>query len=172
MPRLHSLTFNFGVTPPTPEGTPTVDKPAWTKDFYDDTEKLLLARTIYGEAGGESYKAKIAVGWAIRNRVEDSSQRWGKTYHDVILQPSQYEPFNDPNKDVFKKITNPPLDNTLEKQAWLDSYKAAELVFLGKEADPTKGANHFYVPSDQPKPDWIVEEKRTVQIGATHFYKL
>lgn len=91
---------------------------------------------------------------------------------DVILAKSQYEPFNNSKSKIFKRITNPALDNLIEKQAWQDSYKAAESVFLDKEADPTNGANHFYVPSEQSKPDWVDENKFTVQIGATRFYKL
>ncbi|MBI5356010.1 cell wall hydrolase [Candidatus Collierbacteria bacterium] len=173
-PTLNKLIIDFGKILTTPEGEriPTVDNPKWTGSFYNDTEIILLSRAIYGEAGGESEKAKTAVGWTIRNRVEDSKNRWGTTYHEVILAKYQYEPFNDPSGKSFKKITQPQLNNPLEKQAWLDSYKTAELVFFGKEADPTDGANHFYVPSNQPKPDWADENKFTIQIGATRFYKL
>ncbi len=172
MPALHNLTLDFGAIPIPPTRVPTVDDPAWTGDFYDDSETILLARAIYGEAGGESMEAKIAVGWAMRNRVEDSQQRWGKTYHKVILEPFQYEPFNDPKSDLFKKITHPPLENSIEGQAWQDSFQAASSVVLAKEADPTKRANHFYVPTSQPKPPWADEEKFTVQIGVTRFYRL
>ncbi len=170
MPTFHKFVINFGTAPLA--NAPTVDNPKWTGDFYDDTEEMLLARAIYGEASGESKGAKIAVAWTIRNRVEDTKHRWGTTYHEVILTKYQYEPFNDPNSDPFKKITQPPLGNVLEKQAWQDSYKVAESVFFDKEADSTKGANHFYVPSDQPKQNWVDEKKFTVQIGATRFYKL
>lgn len=172
MPILHFLTLNFGIVPPTPEGIPTVDDPAWTKDFYDDTEEMLLARAIYGEAGGESYEAKIAVGWAIRNRIEDPKQRWGKSYHDVILQPFQYEPFNDPNKDVFKKITNPPISNPAEKKAWQDSFQAAEAVLSGGVPDPTRSANHFHAKTPYEWPSWATIDRFTVEIGNNRFYKL
>lgn len=172
MPTLDKLVIDFGEEPPIPKELPSVDNPKWTGSFYDDTELMLLSRAIYGEAGGETQEAKVAIGWAIRNRVEDSKNRWGITYHEVILAKYQYEPFNNPDTDPFKKITQPPLNKPLEKQAWLDSHKAAELVLPGREADPTEAANHFYVPSNQPKPDWVDEEKFTVQIGVTRFYKL
>lgn len=151
---------------------PTVDDPKWTGDFNDDTEEMLFARAIYGEAGGENKEAKIAVAWTIRNRVEDSQNRWGKSYHKVILQPFQYEPFNDKESKIFKKITNPSLDNKGELQAWRDSFEIAGKVIYGKVADNTKDANHFYVPSDQPKQTWVDEKKFTIQIGTTRFYKL
>lgn len=172
MPTLDKLAMDFGEEPPIPKELPNVDNPKWTGSFYDDTELMLLSRAIYGEAGGETQEAKVAVGWAIRNRVEDSKNRWGITYHEVVLAKYQYEPFNDPSTDPFKKITQPPLNNPLERQAWLNSYKAAKVVFFGKEADPTEAANHFYVPSNQPKPGWVDEEKFTVQTGVTRFYKL
>lgn len=172
MPLLHSLVIDFGEIPMPSIKVPTVDNPIWTGNFYDDGETMLLARAIYGEAGGESTEVKIAVGWSIRNRIEDSQNRWGKTYHEVILQSSQYEPFNDPKSDPFKKITHPPVEDPLERQAWQDSFRTAHSVILAKDADPTKGANHFYVPSNQSRPPWADENKFTIQIGVTRFYRL
>lgn len=169
-PIIHRVELNLGEIEL--KRIPTVDDPGWTGDFTDDTEEMLLARAVYGEAGGESREAKIAVAWAIRNRVEDNQNRWGKSYHDIILSDFQYEPFNNPKSDPFKKITQPLLGDPLEKRAWQESYRVAEAVFLDKESDPTNGANHFYVPSDQPKPAWVDQKKFTIQIGTTRFYKL
>lgn len=172
VPILEKVVFRFGKALPIPEGVPTVDNPKWTRDFYDDTEVILLSRAVYGEAGGESKKAKIAVGWAIRNRIEDRKKRWSDTYHDVILEPFQYEPFNDPSSKVFKKITSPALDNPMEHRGWRESYEVAEVVIDGRETDPTKGANHFYSKNALHVPSWADENKFTVEIGITRFYKL
>lgn len=172
LPTLHSLTLNFGILPPPPKGIPSVDEPAWTKDFFDDTEEMLLARAIYGEAGGQSFEEKVAVGWAIKNRVRDSKKRWGRSFHEVILQPFQYEPFNDPEDKVFKKITNPPMDNSLEKRAWLDSFQVARAVIFGETPDPTLGANHFHAVSMSSWPPWAIDDVFTVEIGKSRFYKL
>ena len=170
-PTLHSVRFDLGKI--TQKRIPTMDDPAWTGDFNDDTEQMILARAIYGEAGGESIEAKIGVGWAIRNRVNDNQNRWGKTYHEVILEPYQFEPFNDSSSDIFKKITNPPIDNPGEEEVWENSFKSAVQVIQGDISDPTKDSNHFYVPlANQPKPSWADDEKFTVQIGATRFYNL
>ncbi|MBI4999656.1 cell wall hydrolase [Candidatus Gottesmanbacteria bacterium] len=131
---------------------------------------MLFARTIYGEVGGEPYEAKIAVGWAIRNRVEDSRNRWGKTYHNVILQADQYAALWD--KRTYDKVRKPPItESKQEKEAWEDSYRAAIQVVSGKAPDPTRGANHFYATTI-PRPSWADEEKFTLQIGITRFYKL
>jgi len=169
-PTLNSLTLDFGTTPLTPPAIPTVDNPAWTKDFYEDTKEILLARAIYGEMGNESYEAKIAVGWTIRNRVEDSRNRWGKNYHEVILQANQYDALW--NKHTYDKVREPPIfENKQEKEAWEDSFRAAIQIVSGKITDPTKGANHFYTTTIL-KPSWADEEKFTIQVGITKFYKL
>ncbi|OGK27923.1 hypothetical protein A3D80_03825 [Candidatus Roizmanbacteria bacterium RIFCSPHIGHO2_02_FULL_40_13b] len=172
MPTLEKVILDFGKELSFPKDIPTIENPKWTNNFYDDTEVIILARAIYGEAGGESKEAKIGVGWAIRNRVVDSKNRWGKTFHAVILEPLQYEPFNDPNKDVFKKITNPPLDNSLENNAWQDSYESALAIILDQVKDPTMGANHFLSKDLNHLPDWVDQKKLTVEIGNTRFYKL
>ncbi|MBI4999753.1 cell wall hydrolase [Candidatus Gottesmanbacteria bacterium] len=169
MPILKEIAFDFGTSPPIPEGVPTVDNPKWTGDFYDDTEVMLLARTIYGEAGGEPKEAKIGVGWAIRNRVEDLANRWGKTYHEVILAEGQYDSLW--NRWTYDKVRNPPINDPKEKNAWKESYDAAQKVIDGKIDDPTNGANHFYATTI-PKPDWADESKFTTQIGITRFHKL
>lgn len=171
MPSLDNIKFDFSTRPLVPPEVPTVNNPRWTDDFYDDTEIMLVARAIYGEVGGESFEAKIGVGWAIRNRVEDSRERWGDTYHAVILQPDQYEPFQNSTTRSFQKIINPPLDNVLEQQAWKDSVSATEDVVRGRRPDPTGGANHFYATTI-PKPAWTEDTKFTVDIGITRFYRL
>lgn len=170
MPILHNLVIDFGSLP-VPFLQPTVDSPAWTGSFYDDSEVMLLARAIYGEMGSESVSAKIAVGWSIRNRVEDKKSHWGKTYHDVILQKFQYEPFSK-NSGVFTLITRPPLSNPLENKAWHESYQAAMDVLLGTTTDPTAGANHFYSEIQGRKPpNWSKNHKIILQIDNTKFYK-
>lgn len=169
MPTLHKLTIEFGVKPSVPVGIPTVDNPKWTKDFHDDTQTILLARAIYGETGGESWEAKIGVGWAIKNRVEDPANRWGKTYHQVILEESQYDSLW--NRWTYDKVRNPPINDLREKRAWEESCRAAEEVIDSEIDDPTNGANHFYATTI-PKPGWADDSKFTTQIGITRFYKL
>lgn len=172
MPILHHLTLDFATKPSFPEGVPTVENPKWTSNFYDDAETVLLARAIYGEAGGESYEVKTAVGWSIRNRVKDRQKRWANSYHGVILELYQYAPFLDPNQSVFKRMINPPLLDSKEKDAWGKSFKAAENVIFDKVLDPTNGANHFFANYGQAKPSWAQESKFTLKFGVTEFYKL
>lgn len=167
-PTLNSLTLNLGNQPVT-SGVPTLENPRWGGDFADDTEEMLLARTLYGEVGGESKEAKIAVAWTIRNRVEDSQKRWGQTYHEVILLPSQYDALW--NNLTYDKVRNPLISDFQEKQAWEESFQIASEILKGKIKDSTNGANHFY-STTIAKPNWAKEENLTVQIGETRFYKL
>lgn len=170
-PTLNALILNFGNQPMT-FGVPTGKNPKWTSDLADDTEEMLLGRAIYGEVGGESKEAKIAVAWTIKNRVEDHQQRWGQTYHDVILEPYQYEPFNNPTLEPFQKITEMKLDNPMEKKAWEETYQIAKDVMMDKIKDPISGANHFYATNGTEKPSWADEKKFIKEIGVTRFYKL
>lgn len=171
MPILRDFIVNFVKVPATPSEIPTVERPKWTGNFYDDTEAMLLARATYGESGSESDAAKLAVGWAIRNRVEDPKGRWGNNYHEVILAPFQFAPFTDHSTKAFQRITNPLLDNPIEKSAWEKSFSIADDVISNRVPDPTKGANHFYSTIQSP-PAWADEEEFTIQFGPTKFYKL
>ena len=172
MPVLHDLIIDFGVVP-VPFIQPTVDNPTWTGSFYDDSETMLLARAIYGEMGDQSVEAKIAVGWVIRNRVENKGNKWGKTYHDVISQKYQFEPFIDKYSDTFKRITSPSSSNPKEMRAWQESYQIAIKVMSGQIKDPTFGANHFYSEIKGIKiPNWSLKHRPIYQIGITKFYKI
>ena len=53
----------------------------------------LMALTIFGEAEGERFAGKLAVGFVIRNRAE----LWEKTIREVCLQENQFECFNTGN---------------------------------------------------------------------------
>lgn len=160
-----------------PKRIPTVDNPLWTGDFNDDTDQMILARAVFGEGRGLPDKGKIAIAWSIRNRVED--QRWADDYHGVILQAGQYDAFK--AKDSNRKYVENPFyteDSSQEvdkKQidAWKKCYEVAGLVIIGKIADPTNGANHYF--SDYVKyPYWTKSKnaKFIIKIKNTLFYNL
>ena len=136
--------------------------------FQGDTDQTILARAIFGEARGECDLGKIAVGWVIRNRVENP-RWWGSCYHTVILKPWQFSAFNegDPNLALLK---NPLNGNPSTEAAWWDSYEIAGMVLRGEVDDPTGGADHFH--SIAVSPWWADPEKLTIQIGRHRFYRL
>jgi hypothetical protein len=64
-----------------------------------------MALTIYGEARGEIYPGKVAVGSVIMERVDHRD--WdGKTIHEVCLMPYQFSCYlpNDPNFNALRLI--------------------------------------------------------------------
>lgn len=150
---------------------PTVDDPEWTGDFNDDTEQMILARAIFGEARNMllSDETRIAVGWSIRNRVGDS--RWGNTYWEVILQKKQYSAFSEGDGN-WGYVKNPLFkNNAVDKQAWENCYKIAGQVINGGVNDPTGGANHYYDES-MDAPAWATEDNFKIKIDTIFFHRL
>ena len=62
-----------------------------------ERERILLARTLYGEARGEGPEGMEAVANSIRNRVHNTN--YPPNYTGVIRQPKQYSIWNDPNSN-------------------------------------------------------------------------
>ena len=121
---------------------PSVDDPLWTGDFYDDSEEMILARVIFGEARSQYDEAKIWVAGAVINRKEAQTW-WGKTIHEVILYPNQFDSLK-PDDQNLKLVKNPLLDPT-QKQSWIDCYKIAVGILNGGIKNPTE-ATHFHDP--------------------------
>lgn len=72
------------------EPTPEPKQPAETKEptKLDAAEVELIARTIWGEAGGvQSIEERAAVAWCILNRVD----AYGQTIVEVVTAPNQFE---------------------------------------------------------------------------------
>lgn len=174
MPTLYSIVLDFGIVPPIPSGVPTVDNPAWTKDFYDDTEDVLLARLIFGEAENQSKEAKIGVGFTIINRVTKQRTNWGATVRGVILKEDQYDALWNPDR---RDAVRDPLRGADEttREAWNESYAVATGILNSSLTDPTDGATHFHsYPEDEPEkfPPWATEENFKIKIGDILFYEL
>ncbi|MDO8570644.1 MAG: cell wall hydrolase [Candidatus Daviesbacteria bacterium] len=136
---------------------PTIDDPEWTGDLNDDSDQIILARAIFGEARDKLYpdKARIAVGWSIRNRVEDS--RWSNTYQGVIMEDKQYSAFE--KTDNNRPFVENPFwkDSEIDKIAWYNCYNIAGKVINGEIKDPTNGGNHYY-DSSITTPYWATKK--------------
>lgn len=165
-PSIRRLTYVFEKNP-SDKSVPTVDKPRWTGDFHEDSDQIILARAIFGEGRNLPEIGRVAIGWVIRNRVEDA--RWGNTYHDVILQKLQFSAFNihDPNRHIVEN----PTENQSEQKAWHESYVIAGNIIQGTIPDPTEGANHYYSTFIRP-PKWTRAQGAalTLRVENTLFY--
>jgi len=107
---------------------------------------LLLARIIHGEARGESFKGKVAVGAVVLNRVE--SKRFPDSIREVILQKGQFSCLIDGQAHYYPSE---------------ESINAAKAALLGY--DPTYGSLYFYNPKVATNLTWISSRPVTVRIG-------
>lgn len=121
----------------------------------------LLARTIWGEARGETMEGRIAVANVIMNRVSDP--RWPNTVSAVVLQPKQFSAWNagDPNRDALLSVdeSNP---------VFREALAIAQAAVDGSLDDLTKGANHYFAEYI-PTPGWARDMAGTTTIGVHRF---
>lgn len=168
-PTLHTVSFNLGDFEP--KRIPTVKDPEWTKNFADDTDKMLLARLILGEAENQSKEAKTWVSGAVLNRVK--AKAWPDSIHVVILQKGQYDPFKSLNIN-FPKVTDPLNEDKgqLRLKNWQECYEIAKKLLSGEMANPTT-ATHFH--GIGVTKEWFIDHlvpqgEFLKQIDDTYFY--
>ncbi len=118
---------------------------------YSSSDVQLLARCIYGEARGESYTGKVAVGAVIINRVRSSS--FPNSVSGVIYQNGAFDAVSD------GQINLTPSDECV---------KAARDAMNGW--DPSGGAIYYYNPSTATN-SWIRSRPIVARIGNHVFCK-
>jgi spore germination cell wall hydrolase CwlJ-like protein len=125
-----------------------------------DDEFDCLSRTIYFEAGNQSYYGKIAVGSVVMNRVND--ERYPDTICGVIKQHKQFSWYSDGNSDV-------PFDGP----AWENSIQAAKEVLCGcdKASGLFDDASVQYYHADYVSPSWAKKMQRVAKIDNHIFYR-
>ncbi len=111
-----------------------------------DQEFDLLARIIHGEARGEPYLGKVAVGAVVINRV--LNPRFPETITEVIYDQGQFSPVQ---------------DGSYRMQPDSASRQAAREALDGK--DPTGGALFFYNPDKATDRAWTQRREKIVTIG-------
>ncbi len=114
-------------------------------------DTYLLARCVYGEARGESYKGQVAVAAVILNRVKSS--KFPNSIAGVIYQPGAFSVVND------GQINLSPNDSAL---------KAAKDAMNGY--DPTGGCIYYYNPAKTSN-KWIRSRPIILTIGQHVFCK-
>lgn len=133
-----------------------------------EKDRDVLARTLWGEARGESLAGQIAVACTIRNRVNDDKTKswWGEGYAGVCQAPYQFSCWNknDPNYQFLINVKQIPLRELAQARI------AADQVIDGKVPDPTGGATHYYATSIKPTA-WSAKAKLTLKLGGHMFFK-
>jgi len=129
--------------------TATVKTTATASSGHSTSEVDLLSRLIHGEARGEPYIGKVAVGAVVLNRVRSSS--FPNTISGVIYQPGAFDAVRD-------------------GQIWLtpdaDSKRAARDAMNGW--DPTGGCLYYYNPRTATS-NWIWSRRVQLSIGRHSF---
>ncbi|WP_042159206.1 cell wall hydrolase [Paenibacillus gorillae] len=110
-----------------------------------------LARVVYSESRGESYKGQVAVASVVLNRAK--SPMFPSNIRDVIFAAN-----------AFSSVSN--------GQFWLipndTAFKAAKEA--ARRIDPSKGAYYFYNPK-ATESKWLESRKVTAKIGNHVFAK-
>ncbi|WP_244832405.1 cell wall hydrolase [Caballeronia sp. TF1N1] len=137
-----------------------------TYPTYTDADLDTVARTLWGEARGESKTGKIAVAWVIKNRVLSPVVWWGKDYASVCRAKYQFSCWNsnDPN---FPFLAG---EREIPKSEYLECEDAALLVLANYQPDITLGATHYYAKSIKA-PAWTKGAVKTVTVGSHFFFK-
>jgi N-acetylmuramoyl-L-alanine amidase len=117
----------------------------------DSGDVQLLARLIHGEARGEPYEGKVAVGAVVLNRAADP--RFPKTISGVIYQPGAFDAVS---------------DGQINLEPDSSSLSAARDAMNGW--DPTYGCVYYYNPSTATS-SWIWSRPIVVVIGNHNFAK-
>lgn len=112
---------------------------------YSDNDIAVLAKMIHGEARGESYIGKVAVGAVILNRVED--KKFPNSVHSVCFQPGAFDAVQ---------------DGQYYMEPDQESINAAKAALNGW--DPTYGALYYWNP-DTATSKWIRTRSVITQIG-------
>lgn len=146
---------------------------------YSDVDTL--ARTIFGEARGESYKGKTAVAWVVKNRAA-AAVAWLKVHTDkerhplfgngslvaACRAPFQFSCWN-PNDPNYKLIEYKEIRTMWPMAGYKDCLAAALAVITGREPDPTKGSLHYF-DGRIATPNWAEGLEPVAVIGTHKFY--
>lgn len=122
---------------------------ASSSSTYLSADHRLLAKLVYAEARGESYKGQVAVAAVVLNRV--SSSQFPNTISGVIYQSG-----------AFSCVSNGSINNTPDSSC----IRAAREALNGW--DPTGGCLYYYNP-DATSDQWIRTRTVTTVIGRHHF---
>ena len=136
-----------------------------TKELNNDTTRLILARTLYGEARGEGREGMEAVAAVILYRANNPGW-WGRDIRSVCLKPWQFSCWNenDPNRALI--LSKWPGQGDPVFEIALD---VADQAMAGQLADRTDGASHYAVTGVWRS--WMDGAQVAKVIGGHTFYK-
>lgn len=130
---------------------------------------IYAAQTVYGEARGEPWNAKLGVANVILNRKKARRRYFGRTIKTIVKKPDQFTCWSRRNVN-YKKCHNPLKYDSVD--TWLQCYTAALLVLRGEVKDNTNGALWYIDESIiHDPPSWLAKLKLSAQHGKLFFYR-
>ncbi len=128
------------------------------KNSAEKEEILWLARVIFSETKDVEEMEQIA--WVVRNRVENG--RWGSSYKEVVLSPSQFSGLDSWDTQYHININ---LEYDTNNSIWRKALTIAEEVYNADNDDRilSNSVQHFYSPHVVKTPSWA-ENKKPVLI--------
>lgn len=135
----------------------------------------VLALTIYGEARGEVLNGMIAVGDAIRNRVNSDKKN---TYNTVCLAREQFSCWNsnDPNYPILTEMANQLLlGQAINNLIWIKCLWVAEGIVNNFTADIDNGAKYYMTNTlfnSHGRPSWASLAKNIKVIGNQTYFSV
>lgn len=117
------------------------------------------ARTVWGEARGESANGKLGVAFVIVNRAAATKA----SLQAVCEKPLQFScrNKNDPNEPQLRAVQ-------YDDPVLRDCLAAVLLALTPSERDPTSGSKHYHVTGTVAW--WAAGKKPVAEIGAHVFY--
>lgn len=124
----------------------------------------IVARTLYGEARGESFKGKKAVAHVLINRTKTTTGQFRKddTLATSCLRHVQFSTWN-ANDANFDKMYSIDVGMPIYRECIRAILEALD------EPDFTEGARHYYSISI-PEPIWARGHKTCFEEGKHRFY--
>ena len=129
----------------------------------------ILARTIWGEARGETLTGKEAVANVILNRLKLSQRRgkmwWGNGIEEICHKKMQFSCWNENDANYSKLVAVTEAD-----QQFAICQRIARRALNGVLPDHTFGADHYHAGNITPS--WAEGRASTITIGHHVFYQL
>lgn len=133
--------------------------------MYTQSDIDILARTLLGEAEGETYRGKVAVAWVVVNRV--MQPRFPAVVAAVCLQPRQFSCWNRGSPRLPVMLKARPIEGSM----FAECLEVAASVIREELPDPTNGADHYFNP-DLAAPAWGKVMTDEIEIGRHRFGKV
>lgn len=140
---VRNFQYNYGLTVDGLIGANTWK--ALRKYSVNQAELDILAKVIYSEARGESYRGQVAVGAVVMNRLQSS--KFPNTIEDIVFESR-----------AFTAVSDGQYYLTPDRTAYMAALDAV------RGWDPTKGALYYFNP-DTATSAWIWSRPQNVRIG-------